>query len=148
MTFNPNNDRQFAHQTQSALKDGWYPVALIGARWFSGTQYNRMSLRFRVIGGFRQGKVFNANLTWGSTFINEETGEEIMSDESSNKKLAIIGNICGLSDEQTSLLDDGSPEDWARALSNCAGTRMSVQLKFWSNERVLEAYNLVQVRKN
>jgi hypothetical protein len=147
MTFNPNNDRQFAHQTQSALKDGWYPVVLIGARWFSGSQYNRMSLRFRVTKGFRQGKVFNANLTWGSTFVNEE-GEIMMSDESSNKKLAIIGNICGLSDGQTTLLDEASPEDWALALNNCAGTFMSVQLKFWSNERVQEAYNLVQVRKN
>lgn len=145
MSFNPNNSRDFAKQTQSPLQDGWYTCRLVSVMWFPGNRYNRMSFRYNVLQGFRQGKTFQANLTWGLTFTDPKTNEIISSDESSNKKLAILAEICGV--DMDLLQGNDNPADWADMMNECSGTRMAVQIKFWSNEKVQEGYNLIQVRK-
>lgn len=145
MNFNPNSSRDFAKQTQSPLQSGWYTCRLVSVMWFPGNRYNRMSFRLSVIQGFRQGKTFQANLTWGLDFTDEKTGQVISSDESSNAKLAIIAEICGV--DLAMLEGNDNPADWADMLNECSGQRMTVQIKFWSNEKVSEGYNLIQVRK-
>ena len=134
-----NDARNFARKAIEPLKDGWYTVRLISARWYDGTKYSRMSFRFGVV-RFDTKKVFNANITWGVEFVDGELVKT--SDASSQKKLAIIAEIVG-----AKVQDEQDPESWAAAINECAGAKMGIQIKHWSTEKVPEGYNLIQVRK-